>query len=157
MPARAFATIAAEGVTFFVTTHYMDEAERCGRVAYLYLSRMLVEGTPSELTRLPEITPAGTRRVEAICAHGVAAVMSRARALPYVEDLTIFGNALHVLVQDGVADARIAADLEQAAGTSVHVRPIDASLEDVFVRLTKLQLDRRGATPEAAPATRGTA
>ncbi len=150
-------TLAAEGVTFFVTTHYMDEAERCGRVAYLYLSRMLVEGTPSELTRLPEITPAGTRRVEAVCAHGVAAVMSRARALPYVEDLTIFGNALHVLVQDGVADARIAADLEQAAGTEVHVRPIDASLEDVFVRLTKLQLDRRGATPEAAPVTPGSA
>jgi ABC-type multidrug transport system ATPase subunit len=150
-------TLAAEGVTFFVTTHYMDEAERCGRVAYLYLSRMLVEGTPAELTRLPEITPAGTRRVEAACAHGVAAVMSRARALPYVEDLTIFGNALHVLVQDGVTDARIAADLEQSAGTAVHVRPIDASLEDVFVRLTKLQLDRRGATPEAAPAKQGAA
>ena len=150
-------TLAAEGVTFFVTTHYMDEAERCGRVAYLYLSRMLVEGTPSELTRLPEITPAGTRRVEAVCAHGVAAVMGLARALPYVEDLTIFGNALHVLVQDGVPDARIAADLERAAGTAVHVRPIDASLEDVFVRLTKLQLDRRGAIPEAAPAAHGAA
>ena len=150
-------TLAAEGVTFFVTTHYMDEAERCGRVAYLYLSRMLVEGTPSELTRLPEITPAGTRRVEAVCAHGVAAVMGLARALPYVEDLTIFGNALHVLVQDGVPDARIAADLERAAGTAVHVRPIDASLEDVFVRLTKLQLDRRGAIPEAAPAAHGVA
>jgi ABC-type multidrug transport system ATPase subunit len=148
-------TLAAEGVTFFVTTHYMDEAERCGRVAYLYLSRMLVEGTPSALTRLPEITPAGTRRVEAVCAHGVAAVMGLARALPYVEDLTIFGNALHVLVQDGVPDARIAADLERAAGTAVHVRPIDASLEDVFVRLTKLQLDRRGAIPEAAPAAHG--
>jgi ABC-type multidrug transport system ATPase subunit len=150
-------TLAAEGVTFFVTTHYMDEAERCGRVAYLYLSRMLVEGTPAELIRLPEITPAGTRRVEAACAHGVAAVMSRARALPYVEDLTIFGNALHVLVQDGVTDARIAADLEQSAGTAVNVRPIDASLEDVFVRLTKLQLDRRGVTPEAAPAAQGAA
>jgi ABC-type multidrug transport system ATPase subunit len=150
-------TLAAEGVTFFVTTHYMDEAERCGRVAYLYLSRMLVEGTPSALTRLPEITPAGTRRVEAVCAHGVAAVMGLARALPYVEDLTIFGNALHVLVQDGVPDARIAADLERAAGTAVHVRPIDASLEDVFVRLTKLQLDRRGAIPEAAPAAHGAA
>ena len=150
-------TLAAEGVTFFVTTHYMDEAERCGRVAYLYLSRMLVEGTPSALTQLPEITPAGTRRVEAVCAHGVAAVMGLARALPYVEDLTIFGNALHVLVQDGVPDARIAADLERAAGTAVHVRPIDASLEDVFVRLTKLQLDRRGAIPEAAPAAHGAA
>ena len=101
-------TLAGEGVTLFVTTHYMDEAERCGRVGYLYLSRMLVEGTPDELTRLPEVTPPGTRRVEADCEPGVAAVMTHARALPYVEDVTIFGNALHLLVRNEVADAQIA-------------------------------------------------
>ncbi len=112
---------------------------------------MLVEGTPDELTRLPEITPPGTRRVEAVCAHGVAAVMSHARALPYVEDLTIFGNALHLLVGGEVMDEQIAADLRRAAGVDVEVRPIAASLEDVFVRLTRLQLEKRGDVPEAAP------
>ncbi|MDQ2870635.1 MAG: ABC transporter ATP-binding protein [Acidobacteriota bacterium] len=145
--------LAAEGVTLFVTTHYMDEAERCGRVAYLYLSRMLVEGSPDELTKLPEITPAGTRRVEAACERGVAAVMGQARALPYVLDLTIFGNALHILVRDDVSDAAIARDLEEAAGEPVDIRTIDASLEDVFVRLTRLQLEKRGDVPVAAPAT----
>jgi len=145
-------TLAAQKVTLFVTTHYMDEAERCGRVAYLYLSRMLVEGTPDELTRLPEITPPGTRRVEAVCASGVAAVMTHARALSYVEDLTIFGNALHILVRNEVSDRDVAEDLRRAAGVEVDIRPIAASLEDVFVRLTRLQIERRGDVPEAAPA-----
>ena len=143
-------TLAAESVTLFVTTHYMDEAERCGRVSYLYLSRMLVEGSPDELTRLPEVTPEGTHRVEAACAQGVAAFMSAARALPYVLDVTIFGNSLHLLVRSDVPDERIARDLENAAAAPVAIRPIEASLEDVFVRLTRLQIEQRGEMPAAA-------
>ena len=143
-------TLAADGVTFLVTTHYMDEAERCGRVAYLYLSKMLVEGTPNELTRLPEVTPEGTRRVEAACERGVAAFMTEARALPYVGDVTIFGNSLHLLVRSDVSAEQIARDLREAAGAKVEIRPIEASLEDVFVRLTKLQIEERGEVPAVA-------
>ena len=134
--------LAAENVTLFVTTHYMDEAERCGRVGYLYLSRMLVEGTPDALTKLPEVTPEGTRRVEAVCPKGVAAFMSAARALPYVQDVTIFGNSLHLLVRDDVPESSIARDLAGAAAAPVEIRSIEASLEDVFVRLTRLQIER---------------
>ena len=144
----------AKGVTLFVTTHYMDEAERCGGVGYLYLSKMLVEGTPDELTRLPEVTPQGTRRVEAACAQGVAAFMSEARALPYVEDVTIFGNSLHLLVRSEVPEERIRRDLEQAAGAAIAIRPIEASLEDVFVRLTRIQIEQRGETPAVAGGAR---
>jgi ABC-type multidrug transport system ATPase subunit len=147
-------TLAADGVTLLVTTHYMDEAERCGRVGYLYLSKMLVEGTPDELTQLPEVTPQGTHRVEAACEHGVATFMTQARALSYVEDVTIFGNSLHLLVRSDVPAERIAHDLEEAAGAPVEIRPIEPSLEDVFVRLTKLQIDRRGEVPTAAAAAR---
>jgi ABC-type multidrug transport system ATPase subunit len=142
--------LAAKGVTLMVTTHYMDEAERCGTVGYLYLSKMLVAGRPAELTRLPEVTPPGMRRVEAECEGGAAAVMGHARALPYVEDVTIFGNALHLLVDAGVAEAAIASDLESAAHAPVRIRPIEPTLEDVFVRLTKLQTARREPAPQVA-------
>ncbi|HKD11024.1 MAG TPA: ABC transporter ATP-binding protein [Thermoanaerobaculia bacterium] len=147
-------TLAAEDVTLLVTTHYMDEAERCGRVGYLYLSKMLVEGTPDELTKLPQVTPEGTRRVEAACEQGVAAFMSEARALPYVQDVTIFGNSLHLLVQSDVPPGRIQEDLQKAAGAPVETRPIEASLEDVFVRLTRLQIEQRGEVPQAAGGAR---
>jgi len=142
--------LAAGGVTLVVTTHYMDEAERCGTVGYLYLSRMLVQGRPLELTRRPEVTPPGMRRVEADRDQGAAAVMGYARSLPYVDDVTIFGNSLHLLVRADVTDAQIAHDLESAAGAAVRVRPIEASLEDVFVRLTKLAAAARNGQSKAA-------
>jgi ABC-type multidrug transport system ATPase subunit len=134
--------LAAHGVTLLVTTHYMDEAERCAQVGYLYLSHLLVEGRPDVLVNLPEVTPPGTRRVEAVCAGGAAAVMGKARRLPYVLEVTIFGNSLHLLIQAEVNDATMAADLAAAAGSPVNVRPIKPTLEDVFVRLTSLQVER---------------
>jgi ABC-type multidrug transport system ATPase subunit len=136
--------LAARDVTLLVTTHYMDEAERCSKVGYIYLSRMLVEGKPDELTELPEVVPAGSRQVQAECEQGAAAVMGKARAMPYVQDVTIFGNALHLLVDGSVDDAQIERDLTAAAGSPVHVQPIAPSLEDVFVRLTRMQTAGNG-------------
>ncbi len=143
-------SLAAEGVTLLVTTHYMDEAERCGSVAYLYLSKLLVSGRPDQLLALPEVTPPGTRRVEAACERGAAAVMSASRRLPYVEDVTIFGNALHLLVRGVESDAEVARDLERASGARVEVRAIAPSLEDVFVRITRLQQEAALAANGAA-------
>ena len=76
--------------------------------------------------------------------------MTEARALPYVDDVTIFGNSLHLLVHSDISEERIARDLEAAAGAPVRIRPIEPSLEDVFVRLTKLQIEKRGEVPEPA-------
>lgn len=146
--------LAASDVTLLVTTHYMDEAERCGTVGYLYLSHMLVEGKPDDLTEIPEVTPSGMRRVEAECEEGAAAVMGIARERPYVEEVTIFGNALHLLVTAEASDEEIAADLSARAGTGVSIRPIAASLEDVFVRLTRLQVEKAAGAP-AIPAKAG--
>jgi ABC-type multidrug transport system ATPase subunit len=131
--------LAAENVTMFVTTHYMDEAERCGSVAYLYLSKLIVSGHPQTLKKLPEVTPEGMRRVEAECREGVAMLMTSARTLPYVRASTIFGTSLHLLVDESVSNEKIDTDLEAFGISSVVVRDIAPTLEDVFVRLTEVR------------------
>ncbi|HSP36061.1 MAG TPA: ABC transporter ATP-binding protein [Thermoanaerobaculia bacterium] len=129
--------LAAEGVTMFVTTHYMDEAERCGTVAYLYMSRLIVSGHPEVLKQLPDVTPEGTRRVQAECREGVAMLMMSAKTLPYVRAATIFGTSLHLLVDADASDQRIEHDLESFGISEVTVKPIAPTLEDVFVQLTE--------------------
>jgi ABC-2 type transport system ATP-binding protein len=123
--------LAAEGVTLFVTTHYMDEAERCGRVGYLYLSRLLALGSPAELKKLPAVTPPGTRRLE-IHAENTAQTLDRLRKLPTVREATIFGQSVHTLVEEDVTATDLGLRAEQ-------VRPITPNLEDVFVTLAKAQ------------------
>ena len=131
--------LAGRGVTMFVTTHYMDEAERCGMVAYLYLSRLIVKGRPEQLKTLPDVTPSGMRRVEAECKEGVASLMASARTLAYVHASTIFGTSLHLLVDESVPNEKIDEDLEAFGISSVVVQDIAPTLEDVFVRLTELE------------------
>jgi ABC-type multidrug transport system ATPase subunit len=140
--------LAGEGVTMFVTTHYMDEAERCGTVAYLYLSRLIVSGHPSELKKLEEVTPEGTRRVQAECREGVAMLMKSARTLPYVHAATIFGTALHLLIDATISNEQVKRDLESFGISEVAVAEIAPTLEDVFVQLT----ESRGKEVEAARA-----
>jgi ABC-type multidrug transport system ATPase subunit len=138
--------LAATGVTMFVTTHYMDEAERCGTVAYLYMSRLIVSGRPDALKALPEVTPEGMRRVEAACQEGVAKLMTSARTLPYVRDATIFGTSLHLLIDADASNEKVERDLQGFGIGDVKVSDIEPSLEDVFVRLT----ETRGREIEAA-------
>jgi ABC-2 type transport system ATP-binding protein len=121
--------LAGEGITLVVTTHYMDEAERCGRVAYLYLGRLLALGTPVELKRLPEVTPPGWRRVE-IVAPDMASLLAQLRRRPTVREATIYGQSIHALVAERD-------DLADLAGPEVAIHPTIANLEDVFVTIAR--------------------
>jgi len=129
--------LAGQGVTMFVTTHYMDEAERCGTVAYLYMSRLIVSGRPDGLKQLPEVTPQGTRRVEAVATEGIATLLAKAKTLRYVQACTIFGTSLHLLIDANVSNEKLQRDLQAFGVAEVAVSEIEPSLEDVFVRLTE--------------------
>ncbi len=122
--------LAAQGITLFVTTHYMDEAERCGRVGYLYLSKLLALGTPNDLKELDSITPEGTQRF-AIMGGDVADLLWKLRKRPGVREATIFGQAVHVLLEEGTS-------LDDVLHEGMEMVPSPPNLEDVFVTLARL-------------------
>lgn len=124
--------MAASGVTVFVTTHYMDEAEYCNRLVLIYRGKIVASGSPAELKRtamkgellLIECEPLGPA-VEAIESSAVAI------------DVAVFGNALHAVVSNAAeAIPLLRAELEKKAIKVTRIENIPASLEDVFVSLT---------------------
>ncbi len=133
--------LAGQGYTFFVTTHYMDEAERCSHIGYIYFSKLIVCGTPNELKQLPDVTPQGMLRLELRCPRAPYA-MRLLNTFSYVQDATIFGDVLHVLATKG-AENRIPHDLAGGGFDGVEVRPIKPTLEDVFVTLTRSKAQER--------------
>ncbi len=132
-------SLASSGVTLFVTTHYMDEAERCSSVGYIYNSRLIVSGGPDELKQVREVVGQDNQRYEVACRPLVAS-FNLIKAIEYVEDVTIFGQALHVVVPAGVTANHLQKDLQQAGIEIQGMRPIEPSLEDVFVTLTKANI-----------------
>lgn len=127
--------LAAQKITLLVTTHYMDEAERCGEVGYLYLSKMIVSGTPDELKTLPSVTPEGTRRIS-VRTHRVAQALPWLRQEPFCTSATILGETVRAVILDGVGND-VVVDRLARHGFDVEVREVEPSLEDVFVALTE--------------------
>jgi ABC-2 type transport system ATP-binding protein len=121
--------LAGEGLTLFVTTHYMDEVERCNRVGYLHRGQLLAAGTPAELKALPLVTPSGARWVE-ITGPDVVGLIRTLRQNRGVREATAFGQVAHALVEGdwSATDFGLSGD---------QVRVIKPGLEDVFVTLTR--------------------
>src|SRR5262245_10392134 len=123
------------GMTLFVTTHYMDEAERCSHVGYIHMSKLVVCGVPDELKTMPIVNPAGTKRLDVTCDH-VTTGLQAVRKLGGVRSATVFGQSMHLLVEQTLAEELIRRQLAQAGIPKADIRPIGPSLEDVFVALT---------------------
>jgi ABC-type multidrug transport system ATPase subunit len=139
--------LSGHGITFFVTTHYMDEAERCNHVAYIYFGKIIADGTPNSLRELPEVQPRGTLRVE-ITTPEVTRALRFARQIPGIRSATIFGQSIHALIDDHFDLHELREQLLKNGIAVAEVRPLAASLEDVFVELT----NKHQAVLEAARA-----
>jgi ABC-type multidrug transport system ATPase subunit len=126
---------SSNGMTLFVTTHYMDEAERCSHVGYIHMSKLVVCGEPDDLKQLPLVNPAGTRRIDVTCDH-VTVGLQALRRMPGVRTATVFGQSMHLLVDKEMSEELIRTELAKAGIPHADIRPMAPSLEDVFVALT---------------------
>lgn len=140
--------LSARGVTQFVTTHYMDEAERCSDVAYIHMSRLIVCGKPDALKRLPAVTPPGTRRWQ-LEVPAPAEQLSHLRQMEGVRDATLFGQDLHILADDQLGPSDFAHFLKTPVDDR-NSRPVMPTLEDVFVTLSRAS-DSGDSVPAAPP------
>lgn len=129
--------LAAGGLTVLVSTHYMDEAERCHELAYISYGRLLTRGTVAEVI-------AGAGLVTwAISGEGLVDVGHRLRTAPGIRTVAPFGATLHVSADSEDALKAATASL----GEGLCITPIEPSLEDVFIALMQQAQDNFAATP----------
>lgn len=126
--------LAAQDVTLLVTTHYMDEAERCTEIGYLYQSGLIVTGLPNELKQRDDVTPPGTCRWDLLAAEPADALATLQKT-DGVLDATFFGQSIHVLARESLGKEQLASSIRLSRPDGI--RPVEPSLEDVFVTLTR--------------------
>ncbi len=125
--------LAAQGISVLVSTHYMDEAERCHRLAYIAYGKLLATGTPDEVLHLFRLS---TWEVSGR-AERLSALNARLKGLPGVSHVTAFGSTLHVTGDDAAALEKALAPFFHQAGLAW--RKAEPGLEDVFIHLMQGQ------------------
>jgi ABC-2 type transport system ATP-binding protein len=128
--------LSGHGITFFVTTHYMDEAERCSHLAYIYYGELIADGTPDSLRALPEVNPPGTHRFE-ISAPAITTALRKAKEMALFKSATIFGRSIHALVDETVGQQELDHELRRHGIAVEEIRPLIPTLEDAFVELSQ--------------------
>jgi ABC-type multidrug transport system ATPase subunit len=119
--------MAGDGLTVLVSTHYMDEAERCKRIVYLSDGHIVAQGAPETVAR-----SSGLVTFEAT-GQDVDAAARRLRRVPGVEAAAVFGSAVHVAGMNRPALEQAIATFDP--GSALHWREVDPRLEDVFIHL----------------------
>jgi ABC-2 type transport system ATP-binding protein len=128
--------LAARGISVLVSTHYMDEAERCHKLAYIAYGRLMAQGTAEEIIASQKLT------TWEVSGGDLTAIADRLRSRPGVDQVAAFGSALHVT---GREPAALEAALREAvADTESRAQPAATGLEDVFIHLTEQSVDNFG-------------
>ena len=131
--------LAAQGIAVLVSTHYMDEAERCHKLAYIAYGQLLAQGTAEEITAAQGLV---TWAVEG---GNLPVLEQTLRRCPEVLQTATFGQTLHVSgLSGGNLEQTLKAVLERMSG--VRVKPIDTSLEDVFIYMMNRAKDNFAET-----------
>ncbi len=118
--------LAAQGLTVLITTHYMDEAERCHRLAYLAYGKLLTHGTLADVLASARLT------TWTVTGPGLLDLAQKLRGLPGIEQVVAFGTTLHVSGRDATA---LEASLNSVRDPRHEWKEIHAGLEDVFISL----------------------
>jgi ABC-2 type transport system ATP-binding protein len=138
---RLIDTLATSGVTILVTTHYLDEAERCHRVTLIHAGRLAAIGTISEVKRVF----AGRPIVEVRTSRATDA-MQALDAMPMVEKTSLFGTAVHAVLKSSAIQPLSIADQLKGRGIPVEsIELVDPSLEDVFLDVVERAEAERSA------------
>jgi ABC-2 type transport system ATP-binding protein len=134
--------LAAAGISILVSTHYMDEASRCHKLAYIAYGRLLAQGTVAEVIEAQGLT------TFAATGGDLASFSQSLQGKPGVEQTAAFGDMVHVTGKDGAMLERTLA--EAVRGTGVTYAPVDTGLEDVFIHLMQRATDNWGSEGAAA-------
>ncbi len=122
-----------KGITLFVTTHYMEEAERCNRIGFIWRGRLVACDSPDNIkkrTMTDELL-----NLECSDLHRAFEGLSKARE---IIDVNIYGDELHIVVPNAAEGADFIRRLMEQLGVTIHkLEPIEASIEDVFVSLSR--------------------
>jgi ABC-2 type transport system ATP-binding protein len=129
--------LAARGISVLVSTHYMDEAERCHKLAYIAYGKLLAQGTAREVIESQNLA------TWTIYGEHLSKLSEQLRKTPGVDQTVVFGSALHV---SGIEHATLEAAVKQAIqGTTLRAERIETGLEDVFIYLMSHSTDNYGA------------
>ncbi|MEN7526719.1 MULTISPECIES: ABC transporter ATP-binding protein [unclassified Cupriavidus] len=137
--------LAARGISVLVSTHYMDEAERCHKLAYIAYGKLLAQGTADEVVASQHLS---TWSIEG---GNLAELSARLQGKPGVDQTVAFGTALHVTGRDA---QQLEQTLKQAATADQHVTETQTSLEDVFIHMMGGAQDNMAAAASGKTAKR---